>query len=446
LNDASLRPDLMLLEPGGEKPFQATLASPLHVAGELFGVVTVDSRQKQEWTAEQFRLVEWLAAQCCHILETLRLQESQSRLAAIVESSDDAILSKDLNGTIQTWNAGAERLFGYRAQEVIGRSIALLMPPDRLTEEDEILDQLRAGKRVDHRETVRVAKDGRYVDVLVTASSLKDRDGQIIGASKIARDISERKRAEEALRKSTEDLSRSNKDLEQFAYVASHDLQEPLRAVAGFVELLRRNLGSSLNSKAAGYMDFAVDGAKRMQLLINGLLEYSRVGQDEKHEETSARAALDRAVAYQKNAIEEFSAEIEADELPAVHFDLTQLTQLFQNLIGNAIKFRGKEAPRVHIGAKRDSDGWQFSVSDNGIGIEPEYTERIFLIFQRLHSRENYPGTGIGLAICKKIVERHKGKIWVESKLGEGSTFYFTIPDSSAGGLAMRGGSRPVEE
>jgi hypothetical protein len=211
--------------------------------------------------------------------------------------------------------------------------------------------------------------------------------------------------------------------------VASHDLQEPLRAVAGFVELLRRSVGNSLDSKAAGYMEFAVDGAKRMQLLINGLLEYSRVGQNEKHEKTSARAALDAAVKYLRTAIEESGAEVAADELPAVYFDATQLTQLFQNLLGNAIKFRGKGNPRIHIGAKRENDGWQFAVSDNGIGFEPEYADRIFLIFQRLHGRGDYPGTGIGLAICKKIVDHHKGRIWVESKPGEGSTFYFTIPE-----------------
>jgi light-regulated signal transduction histidine kinase (bacteriophytochrome) len=235
---------------------------------------------------------------------------------------------------------------------------------------------------------------------------------------------------EELVRQRTDDLTRSNRDLEQFAYVASHDLQEPLRAVAGFVEILRRRLGSSLDSKAAGYMDFVVDGAKRMQSLINGLLEYSRAGQAENNELTSAQTALDTALAYLRKTIEDSGAVVKSDELPAIHFDSTQLTQLFHNLIGNAIKFRGNANPRIHVRAKRERGGWQFAVSDNGIGFEPEYAERIFLIFQRLHSREQYPGTGIGLAICKKIVERHKGKIWVESKPGDGSTFYFTIPDA----------------
>jgi len=228
-----------------------------------------------------------------------------------------------------------------------------------------------------------------------------------------------------------DDLARSNKDLEQFAYVASHDLQEPLRAVSGFVGLLRLQLQGSLDAKKTEYMNFAVDGVARMQTLINGLLEYSRVGiRGGPSEATDSRAALDHALLGLQTSIEESAARVTADPLPTVHIDPVQMVQLLQNLIGNAIKFRGKRSPEIHIAATRELKAWQFAVTDNGIGIEPQYAERIFLIFQRLHTRREYPGTGIGLAICKKIVERHGGRIWVESTPGRGSTFYFTVPDT----------------
>jgi PAS domain S-box-containing protein len=235
---------------------------------------------------------------------------------------------------------------------------------------------------------------------------------------------------EDLVKQRTEELARSNKDLEQFAYVASHDLQEPLRAVAGFVELLKRNLQGSLDAKTTQYMHFTVDGAMRMQSLISGLLEYSRIGTRAKGpQQTDSGVALKQAIASLQTSIKESGAEITSDGLPVVYFDNVQLSQLFQNLIGNAIKFRAEQAPRIYVSAVRLDDRWRFAVADNGIGIDPQYAERIFLIFQRLHNREKYPGTGIGLSICKKIVERHDGKIWVESKPGHGSTFYFTIAD-----------------
>jgi light-regulated signal transduction histidine kinase (bacteriophytochrome) len=212
--------------------------------------------------------------------------------------------------------------------------------------------------------------------------------------------------------------------------VASHDLQEPLRAVSGFVELLRRNLKTSLDEKTNEYINFSIDGAKRMQSLINGLLEYSRVGtQGKKPQKIDAKLAFDEAIARLHASINESGAKITADDLPTVYFDDMQLTQLFQNLIGNAIKFRGDQTPQIHVSAVHQDGGWRFAVRDNGIGIEPQYAEKIFMIFQRLHTRKIYAGTGIGLSICKKIVERHGGKIWVESAQERGSTFYFTIPD-----------------
>ncbi|MGA2063682.1 MAG: ATP-binding protein [Thermoguttaceae bacterium] len=243
------------------------------------------------------------------------------------------------------------------------------------------------------------------------------------------RNVTARKQAEEALRHTAEDLKRSNSDLEQFAYVASHDLQEPLRMVTGFVQLLQRRYAGRLDAEADKYIDFAVDGAKRMQTLINDLLAYSRVGtRGRELSLTDSGAALQQALANLRTSIDEAGAQITNGDLPTVRADEMQLVQLLQNLIGNAIKFRGESPPAIHVDARREEDRWRFAVSDNGIGIGPQFKDRIFLIFQRLHTREHYPGTGIGLAICKKIVDRHGGRIWVESRAGQGATFYFTLP------------------
>jgi len=371
------------------------------------------------------------------ITERKQADEAKSQLAAIVEFSDDAILSKDLDGIIRTWNAGAERLLGYRAEEIIGQPIARLLPPERREEEDEIVRRLRRGEYVEHFETVRVAKDGRRVEVSATISPLRAADGRMIGASKILRDITKLKRAEAALRQvneklqeQAEELAATNKDLEQFAYIASHDLQEPLRAVGGFLTLLQQRYRGRLDEKADSYINAAVEGATRMQALINGLLEYSRVGtRGNVPTPAPAGLALQEALENLQTLIQESGAVIAADPLPVVPADAAQLTHVFQNLIANAITFRSERTPEIQVGSRREDGAWLFWVRDNGIGIEPQYHERIFMIFQRLHTRTKYPGTGIGLSICKRIVERHGGKIWVESQPGQGATFYFTLPD-----------------
>jgi signal transduction histidine kinase len=230
-----------------------------------------------------------------------------------------------------------------------------------------------------------------------------------------------------------EALERSNKDLEQFAYVASHDLQEPLRMVASYVQLLERRYKDRLDSDAKEFIAFAVDGATRMQKLINDLLSYSRVStRGKEFKDTDSKSALDQAIDNLRMVIKDSGARITYDKLPEISSDESQLIQLFQNLIDNAIKFRSEKPPQIHVSVKGKGNEWLFSVADNGIGIDSQYAERIFVIFQRLHEREKYPGTGIGLAICKRIIERHGGRIWVESELGKGSTFFFTIP--------MRGG------
>jgi light-regulated signal transduction histidine kinase (bacteriophytochrome) len=231
------------------------------------------------------------------------------------------------------------------------------------------------------------------------------------------------------LNRQKDELARSNAELQQFAYVASHDLQEPLRMVSSYLQLIQRRYGGKLGSDADEFIAFAVDGANRMRNLINDLLTYSRVGTRAKDfRATSTEEALRLGLANLKVAIEESGAKVTYDKMPDVVADDSQLVQLFQNLVGNAIKFRGDKAPEVHVVAQPNGRECVFGVRDNGIGIDPKHTERIFQVFQRLHDRTQYPGTGIGLSICKKIVERHGGRIWVESAPGQGATFWFSVP------------------
>ena len=249
----------------------------------------------------------------------------------------------------------------------------------------------------------------------------------------ITRDVTQRRDAEDAVRRTATELARSNAELEQFAYVASHDLQEPLRAIAGYCQLLQRRYAGRLDADADEFIAFAVDGATRMQRLIEDLLCYSRVGTRGKpFEPTDCNAVFEQTLVNLQAAIAESGAEITRTDLPTLPADGSQLEQLFQNLLSNAIKFRHKSPPRIRVAAEIEGDQWVFSIADNGIGIEPRFAERIFAIFQRLHTRREYPGTGIGLAICKKIVERHGGRIWMRSSPGQGTTFYFTLPMKEA--------------
>jgi PAS domain S-box-containing protein len=249
------------------------------------------------------------------------------------------------------------------------------------------------------------------------------------GVLVISEDITRRKQAEEGLRQTATELARSNAELEQFAYVASHDLQEPLRAVTSTIQLLQKRYAGQLDDRADEFIKHAVEGAARMQTLISDLLAFSRVGtRGQSFQSTDCVEVLTAVLANLAVAIRESQAAITHDPLPIVMADRTQLTQLFQNLIANAIRFRTSDPPAIHIGVEQKEGEWLFAVRDNGIGIEAQYFERIFVVFQRLHTRREYAGTGIGLALCKKIVDRHGGRIWVESEPGQGTTFYFTLP------------------
>lgn len=272
----------------------------------------------------------------------------------------------------------------------------------------------------------------------VTASPIYDEKGKVIGSVHVARNITRRREMEDQLKlalKAKEnilvELKRSNKELEQFAYLASHDLQEPLRMVTSFLKLLENRYKGKLDSDADEFIYYAVDGAERLQKLITDLLSYSRVSSKGKDFElVDIENVLHDSVLNLNVSIEENNAQITHDPLPTIMADPSQFTQIFQNLIGNAIKFRGDDAPKIHVGVENADDKWIFKIIDNGIGIDSKHQDLIFEVFQRLHERDEYPGTGIGLSMCQKIVERHNGEIWVDSKVGEGSTFYFTIPKS----------------
>jgi PAS domain S-box-containing protein len=362
------------------------------------------------------------------------LRTSEAMFQGILAIATDAVVCVDETQRITFFNQGAERIFGYSTGEVLGAPLELLVPErSRAGHAQEVEGFGRspvASRRMGERgEISGRRKDGEIFPAEASISKLTVGRRQIFTA--VVRDISERRAAEEALARQATDLARSNAELEQFAYVASHDLQEPLRMVASYTQLLARRYRDKLDDDALEFIGYAVDGVNRMQSLINDLLAYSRVGtRGGAFEEVDADALFRRVLAGLGPAIEEAGATVSADALPTLSADAGQLGQLLQNLVANAVKFRGESAPHVHVSARRDADAWHFSVADNGIGISPEYAERIFVIFQRLHTRDRYPGTGIGLAICKKIVERHGGRIWFESTPGEGTTFHFTIPDA----------------
>ncbi len=359
-------------------------------------------------------------------------REAEQKLrqqAALLDLAHDAVIVRGLDGRILFWNRGAEDLYGWTGDRALGKIAADLLQaeyPEPLEGIESSIQKSRAWEG----ELKHICSDGRKIIVASRWSLLRDERSNPTAILEINRDITERKQAEEELAARAQELARSNADLQQFAYVASHDLQEPLRMVASYTQLLAKRYRGKLDADADDFIGFAVDGAHRMQALVNDLLAYSRVEtRGKEFSSTEADAALDNAVRNLKVAIEETHAIVSHDPLPTVPADATQLCQIFQNLIGNAVKFHGPERPRIHVSAKQQGGEWCFSVRDNGIGIDPRNSDRIFVIFQRLHAGREYPGTGIGLAITKKIVERHGGRIWVKSEPGQGSTFSFTIPD-----------------
>ena len=351
-----------------------------------------------------------------------REEEKMRRMATVVKDSNDAITIQDFDGRITAWNRGAELMYGYSEAEALAANIDRLTAPAKVAEQKDFIRRLIAGEAITSFETQRVTKDGSVLDVWMTVTKLMDDTGKAVGLASTERDITARKR-------SLIDLERSNRELEQFASVASHDLQEPLRMISSYTQLLAKRYGSQLDDQAKKYVNYTVDGAVRMQALINDLLSYSRVGtRGRPLAATDSHAVLGEALRNLAVMIGESHTLITNDDLPTVRTDASQLVLVFQNLIANAIKFRRAELSRIHVSAQNRGHEWVFAVRDNGIGIAPQHAERVFVIFQRLHTRAEYPGTGIGLAVCKRIVERHSGKIWFESEPGHGTTFFFSLP------------------
>jgi len=344
----------------------------------------------------------------------------------LLEASLDPLVTIGPDGRITDVNASTEAITGRSRQELIGTDFSsYFTEPQQARAGYELV--FKAGQVRDYPLELRRA-DGHITPVLYNASVYTDESGNVVGVFAAARDISERKRAELALAQHAAELARSNRELEQFAYVASHDLQEPLRMVTSYTQLLKRRYQEKLGPEADEFIAFAVDGAMRMQTLINDLLAFSRVGtRGRQFEPVACEDVMREVLANLQAAISESGATVTHDPLPTVSADSTQLAQLFQNLIGNALKFHAQHPPRVHVSVCQEGGEFTFAVQDDGIGIDPAYFERIFIIFQRLHTKAEYAGSGMGLAICKKIVERHGGRIWVDSKPGQGSTFYFTL-------------------
>jgi len=359
-----------------------------------------------------------------------RLRESEERYRNLIELTTDIIYLSDKEGKKIFVNNAAYRILETTPEEMASQPwTKWVHPDDREITIKKFSEMIEQGIDTFSLENRLVSKSGKIINILHNVRLIKNERGEIIVIHGIARDITERKRIEEERERWTAELARSNAELEQFAYVASHDLQEPLRMVSGFIQLLAKRYRGKLDKSADEFIAFIVDGANRMQRMIEDLLAYSRIGTRGKpFEPTNMEDVFDKAVTNLKVAIEENKATVTHDPLPAVMADDLQMVQLFQNLISNGIKFRREEVPRIHISAKREENEWVFSVQDNGIGIAPEFFGHLFQIFQREYAATRYPGTGIGLAICKRIVERHGGRIWAESEVGRGSTFYFTIP------------------
>ncbi len=372
------------------------------------------------------------------ILDTAGPPSGPSLLEAIIDSTDDAIVSVGAHGQVTSWNHGAEQMFGYRADEMMGSSIGILWPPGH--DATEWSAPMEEGASV-HSEAERVRKDGTSLMVEETITPMTDPVSDTPGRSIISRNVSVRRDTEEALAAARRELNirnvklqRSNDDLEQFAYIASHDLSEPLRAVAGMVSLLERRYRGQLDQDADEFIQFAVDGCERMRAMIEDLLAYSRVGRVElRLDEVDVGALVARVTDTLRHQIDEAGAEIVATELPLITADSSQIFLVLQNLISNAIKFARPGIPAVvHITASHQGDLWRFDVTDNGIGIDEPYRRRIFRMFQRLHPIDEFPGTGIGLAVSERVVERHGGTIGVDGNAGDGSTFWFTIPAQPA--------------
>jgi PAS domain S-box-containing protein len=370
--------------------------------------------------------------------EVEQRKKAEEKFRNLLESAPDSMVIVNEQGIIQLVNAQTVNMFGYSRIEMIGEKVTMLMP----LHYDDFMQKQKSGtsRLMEKEELAGFRKDGEQFPIEISLSPLVTEEGLLISAA--IRDISEKKLMEKTIREAnsmlekkvqqrTAELERKNKELEQFAYVASHDLQEPLQTTSGFVQLLRKQYHGRLDADADQYIDYVVQASGRMKILIKDLLDYSRIGRENDFRQADCNKIVQEVLADLHKVIVENDAVIKMGQLPVLHNAYpTELKSLFQNLVSNSIKFRKPGVtPVIHIEALQINGCWQFSVSDNGIGIEDQYLERIFVIFKRLHNRSKYDGSGIGLAHCQKIAELHGGKIWVHSEPGVGSTFYFTISE-----------------
>lgn len=360
------------------------------------------------------------------------LNESEIKYRTLFESASDTIIILNYQ-TILDCNPSSLKMFSCSRDQLIGHSPWEFIPQYQACEfiSEEIIE--KKAKQLQAGESLFFECSLNHTDQSIFNAELTINKFVLQGAEyfqAIIRNITERKQAQDKMKILTEELERSNRDLGHFAYVASHDLQEPLRMVTSFLQLLQRRYAGKLDKEADEFIEFAVGGASHMQQLINDLLKYSRIGTHRKNmESTDCNEVVRQAMGNVSRMILENNAIISIDHLPTIIADHIQIVQLFQNLISNAIKYHSKKRPEILIRAIDQGDNWLFSVKDNGIGIPKDHIDKVFIIFQRLHTKAQYPGTGIGLSICKRIVERHGGQIWVNSQSGQGSTFYFTFPN-----------------
>ncbi|HMJ89411.1 MAG TPA: PAS domain S-box protein, partial [Candidatus Acidoferrum sp.] len=438
------QPSLDVLMHAGVRAVQST---PLvSSAGRLLGMISTHFAAPRRLAERELRLMDLLARQAADYLERKQAEEAKARLAAIVESSDDAIIGKDLNGVIMSWNWGAERLFGYTAQEAIGQPVTILFQPERFDEEPGILERIRRGESIEHYETIRRRKDGTLFDVSLTVSPVKNAEGKVIGVSKVARDITYKVRAREQLEQTvaerTASLKQAIAQMEEFSYSVSHDLRAPVRAIEGYARILNEDCRALLPAKAQGHLDKISRSTERMNRLINDVLTLSRVAQNEVRLHEIALHPFIEELIEQYPEMQQ--ANIELGELQTVIGDDASLSQAVSNLLSNAIKFvTPGDRPHVRVWCEPEGESVRIWVADKGIGIAPELQGKLFGIFQRLRPNEGYEGTGIGLAIVRKAVERMGGKVGVESDGKTGSRFWVELKGITNGaGRDLAGGGQ----
>jgi PAS domain S-box-containing protein len=449
VSDVTQKKDFLRSKLAADAGLRGAFALPIRMGDRVLGAMEFFSREARtpdKWllhTTESFgnHIGQLMARRQAEAA----MRASEERFRSLTQLSSDWYWEQDADLRFTTISGNYYEAVGIPIEDFAGKrrwDFPMLGLPDAqlaahkaACEAHEPFHELEFGRR---------DANGQMHYVSVSGQPIYDDEGEFAGYRGVGKDITRRKLDEAALREAHDELehkarelARSNEELQQFAYVASHDLQEPLRMISSYTQLIQRRYGERLDGDAKEFMDYIVDGAARMKQLIEDLLAYSRVGtRGRDFEEVDSSAALAKALANLRGAQEASGAKVTHDALPRVVADASQLTQLFQNLIGNAMKFRGDEPPRIHVGCETRDHVWVFTVRDNGIGLDTQYADRIFMMFQRLHNKTEYPGTGIGLAICKKIVERHGGRIWVESQPGQGCTFGFTLPRPTEGNAA----------